>query len=131
MMEVAAGIVQNDAGEILLCQRKGELEGLWEFPGGKREVGESFPECLIRELSEELSLGVTVIREICRMSYEQKGIPILFSFLWGHVMEKEALVLTVHQDARWVKKDEVFLFPLCPADAAFVKAGWLEKIEQE
>ena len=129
MMEVAAGIVQNGAGEILLCQRKGELKGLWEFPGGKREAGESFPECLVRELFEELSLRVTVIREICRLPYKAEDNSILFSFLLGCAAEKEALTLIVHQDARWLKRDEVALYPLCPADAAFVKAGWLEEME--
>ena len=56
-IEVAAGVVKNSEGRILICQRKGKLEGLWEFPGGKRERGETFQQCLERELLEELDLA--------------------------------------------------------------------------
>ena len=129
MIEVAAGIVQNAEGKILLCQRTGELEGFWEFPGGKRESAESFSECLGRELLEELSLEVEVSKEICRMVYEPKGTSLLFSFLLAFPKEKSPLRLSVHQDARWVRKDEIPGYSLCPADANFVRAGWLERME--
>jgi len=61
MIEVAAGLVFRQ-GRVLLAQRfaGGHLGGLWEFPGGKREAGESFPEALRRELQEELGIEVEV-----------------------------------------------------------------------
>lgn len=127
MMEVAAGIVLDRAGRVLLCQRKGELDGLWEFPGGKREDGESFAECLKRELWEELRLEVTVRRELCRMPYVGEGKTILLSFLLASVREEQRLVLAVHQDAQWVKVKDIETFALCPADAAFVRGGGLEE----
>jgi A/G-specific adenine glycosylase len=60
--EVAAGIVWNGAGHFLIAQRpfEGLLGGLWEFPGGKRKPGETLPECLRRELIEELAIEVDV-----------------------------------------------------------------------
>jgi A/G-specific adenine glycosylase len=60
--EVAAGMVWNDAGQVLIAQRplEGLLGGLWEFPGGKQESGETLPECLQRELREELAIEVDV-----------------------------------------------------------------------
>ena len=60
MIEVSAGIVYDREGRILICQR-GEGRNnahLWEFPGGKREAGESAADCLVRELMEELQLPV-------------------------------------------------------------------------
>src|SRR5262245_8839529 len=50
-IEVAAGLVFRE-GKLLITQRRSHdhLGGLWEFPGGKREAGESFESCLIREL---------------------------------------------------------------------------------
>ena len=56
-VEVAAGLIVRD-GKILIAQRLGNahLGGLWEFPGGKRQPGESFKACLKREVMEELGL---------------------------------------------------------------------------
>ncbi len=60
--EVTAGLIRDEAGRLLIAQRplEGLLGGLWEFPGGKREAGESLPDCLKRELREELAIAVDV-----------------------------------------------------------------------
>jgi A/G-specific adenine glycosylase len=60
--DVAAGIIWNADGRLLIAQRPldGLLGGLWEFPGGKREPGESLEDCLKRELVEELGIEVEV-----------------------------------------------------------------------
>ncbi len=60
--DVAAGIIRNANGQFLIAQRKPEglLGGLWEFPGGKQETGETLPETLQRELREELAIEVEV-----------------------------------------------------------------------
>ena len=59
VLEVAAGLVFRN-GRLLITQRRPQdhLGGLWEFPGGKREPGESFEACLQRELREELGIEV-------------------------------------------------------------------------
>ena len=60
--DVAAGIIYDDDGRILIAQRPldGLLGGLWEFPGGKQEKGETLEACLKRELREELAIEVDV-----------------------------------------------------------------------
>jgi 8-oxo-dGTP diphosphatase len=60
-IEVAAGLV-FEGGRLLITQRRAgdHLGGLWEFPGGKREPGETFEQCLARELQEELGIDVHV-----------------------------------------------------------------------
>ena len=122
-LEVAAGVVVDGRGRILLCQRQGELAGLWEFPGGKREAGESFPHCLQRELMEELGLEVSVREELCSMPFDQGDKALQFRFLRACPrQEKPRLALWAHQAARWVEAAEISAYPLCPADEAFVRA---------
>ena len=60
--DVTAGLIRDLAGRLLIAQRPldGLLGGLWEFPGGKREGAESLPDCLRRELREELAIEVEV-----------------------------------------------------------------------
>jgi len=59
---VGAAVIANRRGEILIAQRRQTdmLGGLWEFPGGKREPGESIQECIRRELMEELGVRTTI-----------------------------------------------------------------------
>ena len=60
--DVAAAVTIGADGRVLVAQRRADdmLGGLWEFPGGKREPGETLPECLIREMREELGVEVEV-----------------------------------------------------------------------
>jgi mutator protein MutT len=60
-IEVAAAVLERD-GRFLIAQRPegGHLAGYWEFPGGKRHRGESFEDCLRREILEELGVEVEV-----------------------------------------------------------------------
>ena len=60
--DVTAGLIRDERGRLLIAQRplEGLLGGLWEFPGGKREGRESLPDCLRRELREELAIEVEV-----------------------------------------------------------------------
>ena len=112
MIEVSAGIVYDREGRILICQR-GEGRNnahLWEFPGGKLEPGESAEDCLVRELTEELSLPVTVRGVRCRR--EAQGI--LFHFIDADTDAQP--VPTEHEDVRFVTPRELLRFDFCPAD---------------
>lgn len=65
--DVAAGLIRDEGGHLLIAQRKAEglLGGLWEFPGGKQEAGETLPQTLQRELREELAIEVDVGELFC------------------------------------------------------------------
>ncbi len=117
MIEVSAGVIYNPAGQILICQR-GEGRNnahLWEFPGGKRETGESAADCLVRELMEELSLPVTDVQEIAASVHGD----IRFTFLQAKTDAQP--VRTEHEDARFVTPREMLQYPFCPADVTMAR----------
>ncbi|HXG48522.1 MAG TPA: 8-oxo-dGTP diphosphatase MutT [Methylomirabilota bacterium] len=81
-IEVAAGLVFR-AGRLLITQRPagGHLAGLWEFPGGKREPGESFEECLRRELLEEVGIEVDMLETVESISHDYPEKRVRLEFL--------------------------------------------------
>lgn len=119
-IEVAAGVVKNADGRILICRRKGELEGLWEFPGGKREKGETFQQCLERELMEELELPVKAGDSLGSVLRSDNGKDIWLVFVSAEVNGDVPLHLHVHGDAAWVLPEEMKNYTFCPADQAFL-----------
>lgn len=78
---VAAAVIERGGAVLVTRRLKGaHLEGLWEFPGGKCEPGESIHECLIREIVEELGVTVTP-REtllVTTHSYPEKTVQLHF-----------------------------------------------------
>ena len=64
--DVTAAVITRDDGQVLIAQRPVDkmLGGLWEFPGGKREPGESLHDCLRREIREELGIDIEIRTQI-------------------------------------------------------------------
>lgn len=82
VVDVTAALVQDDAGRYLITRRRDgtHLAGLWEFPGGKCEEGETLEACLRRELQEELEGAFEVGKEVdaVRWEYPEKTVVIHF-----------------------------------------------------
>ena len=80
-IDVAAGLVFHQQ-KILITQRlKGShLAGFWEFPGGKREPGETFEDCLVRELREELGIEVSLGRTFEEITHHYPGKTVHLKF---------------------------------------------------
>jgi mutator protein MutT len=80
-IEVAAGLIFH-GGKLLITQRHKDshLGGLWEFPGGKREAGETFEQCLVREIREELGIEISSgeLFEDIRHDYPDKSVHLKF-----------------------------------------------------
>ena len=60
--QIGVAVINNQQGQILIDRRRqsGEMGGLWEFPGGKIEPGETIEECIEREIKEELNIKISV-----------------------------------------------------------------------
>ena len=129
-IEVAAGVVKNAEGRILICRRKGALDGLWEFPGGKREKGETFQQCLERELMEELELAVEAGDTLGSVLRRDGDKTIWLVFVSATLKADAALSLHVHGKAAWVHPDEMEQYTFCPADASFL-TQYLPQLKSE
>jgi mutator protein MutT len=116
-VQVAIGIVVRD-GQTLICQRhKANTFGdLWEFPGGKLEPGESPTDCLHRELREELSIAVSVLRPLTPIDHAYPTVHVtLHPFLCQHVSGEPRP--NAAQQLRWVPLHDLNDYPFPAGNA--------------
>lgn len=119
-IDVAAGLIFRE-GRLLIAQRPPgtHLAGLWEFPGGKLESGESFEDCLRRELREELGVEVEVgdlVEEITH-SYTEKTVRLKF---FRCRCSDNPQPITVHALA-WIQSTELDRYQFPAADARLLE----------
>jgi len=117
-LDVVAAVIER-RGRWLLAQRPASKAhgGLWEFPGGKVNSGESLVQALQRELVEELALtSVDVGEEL--IYYDQPDKALRLHFM--HVVTDAAPVLLEHSALGWFRPDEAQGLALAPLDALFV-----------
>lgn len=119
--KVTAAIIRLE-DRILICQRAegGSCPGLWEFPGGKLEAGESLEECLIRECKEELGMHIGIQDVYMQTSYKYSDKEMDFIFFRAEMINGE-IKMKVHQDIKWVKVQELDDYIFCPADVEVVR----------
>ena len=120
IIEVSAGLVFRD-GKLLITQRpaSGHLAGLWEFPGGKLEPGETFEQALHRELMEELGIEVTILGLIESIThrYPEKTVHLQFYRCGWKRHEPQAIGCPA---LAWVTRDELSLYEFPAADATLL-----------
>ncbi len=117
---VAAAVVERDDAFLLTRRLQGtHLEGTWEFPGGKCEPGETPETCLIREIREELAVGVEIgeLILVTRHAYTERTVELHF-FRASLVGEP---VPQLGQQMRWVGRAELSALELPPADADLIR----------
>ena len=75
---IGVAVISDRQGKILIDRRlaKGEMGGLWEFPGGKVEPGESIEECIRREIKEELDLEIKVGDRLTTIAHSYKTFKV-------------------------------------------------------
>ncbi|HZL13183.1 MAG TPA: 8-oxo-dGTP diphosphatase MutT [Verrucomicrobiae bacterium] len=126
IIEVAAALIFCN-GKLLITQRhaKSHLGGFWEFPGGKREANESFEECLVREIREELGIEISTGKLFSEIThaYPEKTVRLKFfvcELISGQPQPLECAAF------KWVGKSELDNFEFPAADARL-----LEKLKTE
>ena len=119
-IEVVAAIIHQE-GRILATQRGyGEWKGMWEFPGGKMEAGETEEEAIVREIREELCVDIRVERKVCTVEYDYPQFHLRMHCFWCSIAEG-VLELKEHQSARWLEPTEWESVEWLPADVEVLK----------
>ena len=120
---IGVGVVHNAAGEVLIDQRleEGLLGGLWEFPGGKHEPGETIETCISRELEEELAIEVAVGKELISVdhAYSHKRLRFVVHLCRWVSGEPKPLA---SQQVRWVKPGDLRNYPFPAANSRIIDA---------
>lgn len=119
MTEVVAAIIQDQHGNYL-CAKRGDwksLPGKWEFPGGKVVEGEEPHQALVREIREELSVEIKIVREFDRTA---TGEIVLICFVADLISEKPTSS-TDHSELRWVSEKDLGSLDWSEADLPAVK----------
>lgn len=126
---VGAGLVVNRRGELLIAQRheKSMLGGLWEFPGGKQEPGETMAECISRELKEELGIDVAVGDHFVTVRHAFSHFTMDLHAHWARIRRGRPRALDCAA-CQWARPVDLPKFAFGRADqkiiAALAQAGW-------
>ncbi|MGH9409825.1 MAG: (deoxy)nucleoside triphosphate pyrophosphohydrolase [Vicinamibacterales bacterium] len=117
---VAAAVVESPDGFLVTRRQKGvHLEGLWEFPGGKCEAGESLRDCLRRELREELGVESTIGEELAAVTHDYPELTVELHFFACAVTGNPQALLG--QAMRWVPRSELASLKFPPADEELIR----------
>ncbi|HEY1448036.1 MAG TPA: 8-oxo-dGTP diphosphatase MutT [Caulobacteraceae bacterium] len=126
---VAACALVDVDGRVLIAKRPAgkQLAGLWEFPGGKVEPGETPEACLIRELDEELGIQVThaCLAPFVFASHAYEDFHLLMPLYLCRRWEGFATARE-HEALAWVRPERMDDYPMPPADKPLV--AWLRDL---
>ena len=116
MTEVVAALIWN-GDKFMICQRPAhKARGLlWEFVGGKVELGETKEQALIRECKEELDILLSVGDVFMDVIHEYPDITVRLTLFNATIDEGEPQKLE-HNDIKWITPSDIPNYAFCPAD---------------
>lgn len=121
--QIGVAVIRNDAGEILIDRRldKGDMAGLWEFPGGKIEPGETVEACVAREIKEEIALDVKVGDRLILIEHDYPKFKVSLHVHWCDYLGGEPKAIEC-QEIKWVMPAELDQYEFPEANKTIIEA---------
>lgn len=118
---VAVVMTQNDQVLIVKKDPEHKLAGLWEFPGGKLEAGESLEACIKREMLEELAIDVEIGALLVTYVYVLPRNTLKINAFFAKPLSDQ-MTLVEHVDLRWVEVESLRDYAFVPSDLQVIEA---------
>jgi 8-oxo-dGTP diphosphatase len=117
LIRLVAAVIERD-GRYLITQRRATavLPGLWEFPGGRVEEGESDEAALRREMQERLGIDVVVKLQIAHRVHKYQGYTVDLNLYQAVILNDQEPKLVRVADVRWVASSDFEKYPFPAAD---------------
>ena len=114
-IHVVAAIIVKENKVLVAKRRYGDFAGKWEFPGGKVEQNETNEQALIREISEELNIIISVDKYLLTVNYDYSNFHISMDCYLCHILDNK-IELKEHSELAWLLLEETDLLDWLPAD---------------
>ncbi len=121
--KIGVAVISNEVGEILIDKRKmgGAMGGLWEFPGGKIEAGETIVDCIAREIREELAIEISVGEHLITIDHTYPTIRV--TLIAHHCKHTSGIPQPIESDEiRWVKIGDLHTYQFPDANGEIIRA---------
>lgn len=119
-VKVVAAVIRKDNRIFATVRGYGDFKGLWEFPGGKIETGETPQQALKREIMEELDTEIDVKNLLGTIEFDYPTFHLSMDCFWCDIIAGD-LDLKEAEEARWLTKDELYSVQWLPADLILAK----------
>ena len=119
-IQVAAAIIKRDNEVFATARGYGQFKGLWEFPGGKIEQGETPEEALYREIIEELDTKIKINKLLEIVEYDYPDFHLIMYCYFCEIIEGN-LVLKEALESKWLKLEDIDLVDWLPADLSVIE----------
>jgi A/G-specific adenine glycosylase len=122
-IDVAIAVLLHDSRILIGQRRHGDsFAGLWEFPGGKREAGESLEQAVIRELREELAIEARVVESIPSIEHQYPNVRVRLCPFWCELVAGDPKPLA-SQQLIWIEPSDMGNYAFPQANASLIR--WL------
>ena len=114
-IRVSAAVIK-DNNKILTTERGyGKYKGFWEFPGGKREEGETGETAIVREIKEELDATIAVDQFLCTVEHQYEDFFLIMDCYLCHITTGQ-IIIKEHEAMKWVSSETLDTVDWLPAD---------------